>query len=114
MAGQLKIDIDSGAHPGRRILRLTGRVSIETVPEFLKVLRAEKASVVILDLGQLSYVDSAGVGALIQMHVAFQKSGQLLVLVAVGPRVAAVLEIARVKSIFRTFPSVEAAEEGLG
>ncbi len=114
MAGQLRIDLDSGARHGRRILHLAGRVSIETVPEFLQALRAEKSSVVILDLGPLSYIDSAGVGALIQMHVAFQKSGQLLALAAVGPRVAAVLEIARVKSIFRTFPSVEAAEEALG
>jgi anti-sigma B factor antagonist len=114
MGGQLKIDIDTGALHGRRIVRVAGRISLETVPDFLKVLRAEKSSVVILDLGQLSYIDSAGVGALIQMHVAFQKSGQVLALAAIGPRVAAVLEVARVKNIFRAFPSVEAAEEALG
>lgn len=114
MPGQLKIESENGARHGRRILRLTGRVSIETVPEFLQALRAEKSTVVILDCGELSYIDSAGVGALIQMHVAFQKSGQLLALAAVGPRVGAVLEVARVKGIFRTFPSVDAAELALG
>ena len=114
MSEQLRIESESGARHGRRILRVAGRVSLETAPEFLKVLRAEQSSVVILDLGQLSYIDSAGVGALIQMHVAYQKNGQLLALAAIGSRVDAVLEVARVKRIFRTFPNLEAAEESLG
>lgn len=114
MSDQLRIEIESGARHGRRILRLAGRVSLETVPEFLKVLRAEQSSVVILDFAQVSSIDSAGVGSMIQLHVAFQKNGQILALAAIGSRVEAVLDVAHVKKVFRTFPSVEAAEEALG
>jgi anti-sigma B factor antagonist len=114
MSDQLRIESESGERHGRRILRLAGRVSLETVPEFLKVLRAEQSSVVILDFAQVSSIDSAGVGSLIQLHVAFQKNGQILALAAIGSRVEAVLDVAHVKKVFRTFPSVQAAEETLG
>lgn len=114
MADQFRIDIDSGARHGWRILSVAGRISLETVPDFLKVLRAEQSSVVILDFSSVNSIDSAGVGALIQLHVAFQKRGQILVLAAISARVEAVLDVAHVKKIFRTFPSVQAAEEALG
>jgi anti-sigma B factor antagonist len=114
MSDQLRIETESGERHGRRILRLTGRVSLETVPEFLKALRAEKSTVVILDFSQVSSIDSAGVGSLIQLHVAFQKNGQILALAAISTRVEAVLDVAHVKKVFRTFLSVEAAEEALG
>ena len=114
MTDQLRIESESGARHGRRIIRLAGRVSLETVPAFLKVLRAEQSSVVILDFSQVVSIDSAGVGSLIQLHVTYQKNGQLLALAAISSRVEAVLDIAHVKKIFRTFPTVEAAEEALG
>ncbi len=114
MPDQLRIESESGARHGRRIIRMAGRVSLETVPEFLKVLRAEQSSVVILDFSQVASIDSAGVGSLIQVHVAYQKNGQLLALAAVSTRVEAVLEVAHVKKVFRTFPSTDAAEEALG
>ena len=114
MADNLRIDIQSGERHGRRIVRLVGRLNIETVPEFLKVMRADQSPVVIADFSGVSYIDSAAVGALIQTHVAFQKNGQLLALAGVSSRVEAVLDITHVKKIFRTFPNVAAAEEVLG
>jgi anti-anti-sigma factor len=114
MPDTLKIEIESGALHGRRIVRLAGRLNLETVPEFLKVVREDKSPVVIADFAGVSYIDSAAVGALIQTHVAYQKNGQLLALAAINPRVEAVLDITHVKKVFRTFPDVAAAEEALG
>jgi anti-sigma B factor antagonist len=114
MLDDLKIQIQSGERHGRRIVRLVGRLNIETVPEFLKVMRGDQSPVVILDFSGVAYIDSAAVGALIQTHVALQKSGQMLALAGVSPRVDAVLDITHVKRIFRTFPNVAAAEEVLG
>jgi anti-anti-sigma factor len=114
MLDDLKIQIQSGERHGRRIVRLAGRLNIETVPEFLKVMRGDHSPVVILDFTSVAYIDSAAVGALIQTHVAFQKNGQLLALAGVTQRVEVVLDITHVKKIFRMFPNVAAAEEVLG
>ena len=101
----------NGSRPGRRVLRLTGKLGIETVPSFLAAARAETAATVILDMGDLEYMDSSGVGALLQIHVSLAKSNRQLVLASVPEKVRMVLEIARLQSIFPMYSSVAIAEE---
>ncbi len=102
-----------GGRDGQRVLRMNGSLALDTVPEFLKMVRAEAAPVVILDFSAVSYIDSAGVGSLVQTFAAFKKSGRRLALSAVNDRVRAVLEITRVQALFPSFPSVAEAEQNL-
>ncbi len=101
----------NGSRSGRRVLRLAGRLAIETVPAFLAAARKETAPVVILDMGDLEYMDSSGVGALLQIHVSLAKSNRQLVLASVPEKARMVLEIARLQSIFPMYSSVAIAEE---
>jgi anti-sigma B factor antagonist len=113
MADLLKIAGQVGRQPAHRILRLAGPLSLETVPSFLKMVRAESAPVVILDMSEVGIVDSAGVGALIQTHVGYAKAQRRLVLTHVNSRNMAVFEITRVSKAFHIFPSVQEAEAAL-
>src|SRR5216684_3026280 len=45
------------------VMRLSGKLSLETVHNFIQTLRPEPAPHLILDLGGVSFLDSAGVGA---------------------------------------------------
>ncbi|HXZ19988.1 MAG TPA: STAS domain-containing protein [Candidatus Acidoferrales bacterium] len=107
----LEITPSNGARPGRRILRLAGRLGIETVPAFLAAARTETAPTLILDMGDIEYMDSSGVGALLQIHVSLAKGNRQLVLASVPEKVRLVLEIARLQSIFPMYSSVAIAEE---
>jgi len=107
----LQIVPANGSRAGRRLLRLAGRLGIETVPAFLAAARAETAATLILDMGDLEYIDSSGVGALLQVHVSMAKSNRQLVLASVPEKVRLVLEIARLQSIFPMYSSVAIAEE---
>jgi anti-anti-sigma factor len=107
----LQIFPANGSRPGRRVLRLSGRLGIETVPSFLAAARAESATTLILDLGDVEYLDSSGVGALLQIHVSLAKGNRQLVLASVPEKVRMVLEIARLQSIFPMYSSVAIAEE---
>lgn len=107
----LHIDPVNGSRPGRRVLRLAGKLGIETVPAFLAAARAETAAVLILDMGDVEYMDSSGVGALLQIHVSLAKGNRQLVLASVPEKVRMVLEIARLQSIFPMYSSVAIAEE---
>jgi len=93
------------------VLRLAGRLAIETVPGFLAAARKETATVLILDMGDLEYIDSSGVGALLQIHVSLAKSNRQMVLASVPEKARMVLEIARLQSIFPMYSSVAIAEE---
>lgn len=107
----LEIVPANGSRPGRRVLRLAGRLGIETVPAFLAAARTESAPTLILDMGDIEYMDSSGVGALLQIHVSLAKNNRQLVLASVPERVRMVLEIARLQSIFPMYSSVAIAEE---
>jgi anti-anti-sigma factor len=102
-----------GAREGQRVLVLGGPLDMAGVPEFLRAARSETAPVIILDFSQVSFIDSTGVGALIQLLTSSQKAGRRLALAAVGPRVMAVLDLTRVKGLFNIFGSVYEAEEKL-
>ena len=113
MADTLEIQKLDGAGPGQRVLRLIGALSLQTVPDFLKVVRAETAPVLIIEFAGVIIVDSAGVGALLQTMASMNKTNRKLGLACVGKRTLAVLEITRVLSLFNVFPTLAEAEENL-
>jgi anti-sigma B factor antagonist len=113
MVDTLEIEARAGSRRSHRIVKLRGRLALDFVPAFLKALRDEVEPAVILDLAELSYIDSSGVGALVQMCSVMKKDNRELVLVRPQDRVLAVLEITKVIGLFRRFDSIAAAESVL-
>jgi len=106
----LVVETVAGSRDGLRILRLTGPLTLANMFEFQSLLRSDKATATIVDLTNVPYVDSAGIGALLGAHVARQKEKRSLALVGVNQRVHDALEVTRVFQFFAVFPSVAEAE----
>ena len=106
----LRVENLEGSRDGCRILRLTGPLTLSNLFQFQGLLRAEKATVVIVDLTQVPYVDSAGIGALMGAHVSRQRDGRRFALVGVNQRVQHALEVTRVFQFFSVYPSTAEAE----
>jgi anti-sigma B factor antagonist len=106
----LRVENLEGSRVGHRILRLTGPLILSNLFEFQGLVRAEKAPVVIIDLTQVPYIDSAGIGALMGAHVSRQRDGRRLALAGVSQRVQQTLEITRVFEFLSVYPSVAEAE----
>ncbi len=113
-AATLQIVARDGTRPGHRILAVNGVISLETVPEFVRRLRAEAGALVILDFTQVPFMDSAGLGALVQTYVHFAKEKRRLALAGLNQRVQAVLEITRVQKLIPVFANADEAETRLG
>jgi anti-anti-sigma factor len=114
MAAQdLVVERYAGVTEEQRVLLLRGPLTLETSAHFDRAVRNESAGTMILDLANVPYIDSAGLGSLVSANVSHQKTGRCLVLTAVTPRVAKVLEITRVKELFMTFPTTWEAVEAL-
>ncbi len=75
--------------------------------------REEPAETLILDLTDVPYVDSAGLGLLVTAYVSRHKSGRKMVLSGINPRVQRLFDITRVASLFLTFSSPEEAVAAL-
>jgi anti-sigma B factor antagonist len=108
----LRIASLSSANPNRRVLKLDGPLILSNFFEFQNLVRADHATSLIIDLSGVPYIDSAGIGALVNGYVSHQNAGKALSLVGVTDRVRSSLRIANVEQFFPIFPSVAEAEQG--
>ena len=107
----LVIEDIAGAKDGQRILRLAGPLVLTTLFDFQSRVRTDNSQTLMLDLSQVPYVDSAGIGALVCAYVTHQKDGRSLYLIGVNQRVLDALQVTRVKQFFQFVDSVAAVEQ---
>ena len=89
---------------------LSGPLTASNSGIFQNAMRREDpADTIILDLSDVPYIDSAGLGLLVTAYVTRQKSGRKMVLSGINPRVQKLFDITRVASLFLTFSSPEEA-----
>ncbi len=103
---------EDGTH-GQSVLCLKGPLTLETFPSFQSAVRNEEAATVIIDLTDVPYIDSAGLGSLVSTYVSRQKAGLRVVLTGVNDRVLQLLEITRVEPLFLIFPTLDGAIDAL-
>jgi len=106
----LHIEELPGSREGIRILRLVGPLTLPNLFGFQSKVRADKSRALILDFTNVSFADSAGIGALVGAYVTRQKDGRSLGLVGVNQRIHQALEITRVENFFRFFATIAEAE----
>lgn len=107
---KLQIVTSDGSRAGQRIMRLKGPLSLHTVFEFQGAVRSEAAHHLIVDFSDVPFVDSSGLGALVGVQVSAQKSGHLLGLSGLNTQVMALLEMTRIKPLFRIYSTIHEAE----
>jgi anti-sigma B factor antagonist len=110
---ELTVERYEGVADDQRILLLRGPINVDTAQQFERAVRHEDAETMILDLSDVPYIDSVGLGSLVATYVSHQKSGRCLVLTAMKPRVRKIMEITKVKDFFVTFGTTWEAVEAL-
>jgi anti-sigma B factor antagonist len=106
-----KLDLERETVRGREavITRLSGMLSLETVHTFIETMRPEPAACLILDMSGVSYLDSAGVGALVSLFVSRRNREKKLVVAALTKQGTAVLQVAGLTKLLPIFSTVEQA-----
>jgi anti-sigma B factor antagonist len=106
----LYIEDLSGTPPGQRVLRLHGPITLTNFFPFQAIVRADTSRTLILDLGEVPYIDSAGIGALVGAYVNRQKDGRSLALAGVTDRVRDAMQVTRVEQFFQFYDTLAAAQ----
>jgi anti-anti-sigma factor len=91
-------------------MKLTGPLVLSNMFDFQKRLREEKSRGLIIDLSDVPYIDSAGIGVLVNGMVSCKNHDRTLVLEGVTERVMTVLRITKVDTLFHFADSKEEAE----
>lgn len=102
------LHIEDTSVNNERILRLTGPLTLSTLFEFQSVVRADRSRSLIVDLTNVPYIDSAGIGSLVGAYVSRQKD-RSLTLVGTSSRVREALRITKVEQFFRMMDTLDQA-----
>jgi anti-sigma B factor antagonist len=113
-AEPLTLESVPGQAAGSRILRLTGPLTMSGLFEFQSTLRSDPPAALILDLTAVPYMDSAGMGAIINYFVSCQRAGRKLVVVGVNGRVLELFKMTKVEALLTIVDTVANAETSLG
>lgn len=97
------------------VIDVSGRVTAgpgsTVVSEQTRELMAAGHTKILLNLGELLYVDSSGLGDLVASLTAVTKGGGALKLLNPTKRILELLKITHVESLFQIFDNEEAAVE---
>jgi anti-sigma B factor antagonist len=98
---------------GLMVLDLRGRITLgpdtETVRAKLREVLDKGYKRVILDLGGVGYIDSAGLSTLVACHISARKAGSEVKLLNLTKVVRDLLQITRLSTVFETYDNLEAA-----
>ena len=108
---QLDLEKLSSSNGSSLVTRLNGKLSLETVHNFIQTLRSEPAAHLVLDMSGVSFLDSAGVGALVSLFVHRRSSGKSFAIAGLTRQGTAVLQVAGLTKLLPNFPTVEVALE---
>jgi anti-sigma B factor antagonist len=94
------------------VLPLKGEIDLHVSPVITASLNAiieKKPDRLVIDLSDVSYIDSAGLAALIQAMQKVEAYGGKFLLAGLQETVRSIFEISRLDQVFQVFPDVDTA-----
>jgi anti-sigma B factor antagonist len=84
------------------VVKCHGRLVAGTTEEFYREVKhlLPQAKVVVVDLAELNYVDSSGLGTLVRLHASARKLGCDFKLLHLGKQLRNVLKLTNLLSVF--------------
>ena len=106
----LDVEVNAGKTEGTRIIRVIGPLLLSNFFALKAELDKEHTPVTILDLSQVEYMDSAGMGAIINYYVSSQRRGHKLIASGLNYRVVELFKLTHVDSLIPVTSTVAEAE----
>jgi anti-anti-sigma factor len=109
----VRIEISGGSRPGVVVLKVHGPLEITNFGEFEDLTRGNEAPILIIDLAEVPYIDSAVLGSMVAMHVACARNQRKYALINSNQRIRNMLTVSGVGEVLVSFPTLSAAESSL-
>jgi anti-sigma B factor antagonist len=111
------LEIQVEEKEGFHIVTPVGELDVYTVPLFRKVvlkLGGERRHDLILDLTRLTFIDSSGLGSLIETYQKARSVEGEIAFVLENPRILKVLKLVNLDKVFRIYDNLGQALQALG
>lgn len=100
------MQVHEHVYPNVVVLELTERLTVETESVLRDAVRRQLDAGrrhLVLDLGAVPYVDSCGLGTMVQAYVSARRAGGSVKLMNITPRVRQLLTITRLMTVFELY-----------
>ena len=104
--------IEQSTANGVSTLKITGLIDLSASPklrEYLHEIAESQPMAVVINLADVSYIDSSGLATLIEFYRELNAGGGKLALCALQPRVRTVFDLVRLNELFQISDTPEAA-----
>ncbi|MGA3054728.1 MAG: STAS domain-containing protein [Candidatus Korobacteraceae bacterium] len=108
------LQIEKVASGADVVLRIHGPLLLGNFFPLQSEVRADSSDLLIIDVADMPYIDSAGIGCLVGAHVSRENSGRKLILVGANERLLTSLKVTKVDKLFTFAPTVEQARTQAG
>jgi anti-sigma B factor antagonist len=95
-----------------KVIPLDGEIDLHISPRIATTVNAAlkaKPPNLVIDMGNVSYIDSSGLAVLIEAMQKVEKYGGRFALAALQEKVKPIFEIARLDQVFRIYSDVDSA-----
>ncbi len=103
--------IDSAS--GARILKVSGPLTIQTLFDFQRMVREETTKPIIVDISEVAYMDSAGLGCVVSAYTSCQRNQRAFGITGLTDRIRTLFAVTHVDGLLPCFDSLEAAERAV-
>ena len=109
--GPLTIERKEGKSPGTRVFCLNGPLTLRNLFELQTELRGSTPPpLTVIDLTEVPYMDSAGMGLVMNHYVRCQTNGARLIVVGANNRVMDLFKVTKVDTVLPLVGTIEDAE----
>lgn len=116
MGGRVELSVSGQSGAGVPVVAVSGEVDVYSAPALMdsltKLLRSGASSVVV-DLSAVAFLDSTGLGALVEARAATTESGGSLPLVCSQERILKLFTITGLDGVFSIHPTLDEAVQSL-
>jgi anti-sigma B factor antagonist len=108
----MALDATTGKVEGVTVVYLSGAILFGEESASLRILVKDllkNTSQIVLDLGDVTYIDSGGLGTLVALYASARKIGGDVKLARVGRRAMEVLQMTKLVTLFEVFDNTESA-----
>ena len=98
-----EFEVTVSENPGVPVLAVRGEIDVASAPEFhasLSDLIGQGSEIVMVDLSEVSFIDSSGLGALVGAEKEMRGAGHELRLVVTQPQIMRLLELTGLDQVF--------------
>jgi anti-sigma B factor antagonist len=97
-----ELNLETVRSPEETLVRCSGKISSTTSGTLQTTVRAliPEAKPIVLDLTDVNYMDSSGLGALVSVYVSARRQHCPLRLINIGPRLQQLFRLTKMASIF--------------